>query len=133
MQSTGIDHVNLHFPVDRLDEVIAFYVETFGFEAPFDEPSVAVANDPGLFALALGNGARLFVNPTEEFDPEVHNYRHMALRIPESPSELKAFLDTHDIEIRNTAERHRESVGDYTSYYISDPFNYTIELMAIGE
>ncbi len=38
MQTTGIDHVNLAFPADRLSEVIEFYVDIRGFTTDFDDP-----------------------------------------------------------------------------------------------
>jgi len=131
MRATGIDHVNLSFPADRLDEVVGFYVDTLGFEAPFDDPHAAVADDPGLFSIDLGDG-RLFVNPTDAFDPDAANYRHVALRVPQSPAALREFLDGAGVAVENTAEREHERVGAYTSYYVRDPFGYTVELMAVG-
>lgn len=133
METTGIDHVNLRFPADRLDEVIDFYIDTLGFSTGFDDPHEAVADDPGLFSISMGNSYRLFVNPSDDFDPEATNYRHMAIRVPIEPDELRSFLDEEGITINNTAERERDAFGAYTSYYVSDPFGYTIELMAIGE
>lgn len=133
MQVTGIDHVNLRFPADRLDEVVAFYVETLGFETGFDDPHAAVADDPGLFSLSMGGDCSLFVMPSDEFDPDAGNFRHVALCVPQSPADLRAFLDAEDIEIRNTAERESDRFGPYTSYYVADPFGYTLELMAVGE
>ena len=132
METTGIDHVNLRFPKDRLDEVITFYIDTLGFSTGFENPHEAVKDDPGLFSIDLGNGSRLFVNPSDSFDPSADNYRHVALRIPMSPEGLLSKLENESVPISNTAERSNESVGDYTSYYISDPFGYTVELMAIG-
>jgi len=132
MDATAIDHVNLLYPADRLDEVIDFYVETLGFETRFDDPHAAVRDDPGLFPVSLGEECRLFVNPTEEFDPEATNYRHVALRIPESPGELRKFFETEGIPIDNEAEREREATGPYTSFYVRDPVGYTVEFMAIG-
>ena len=133
MQATGIDHVNLRFPADRLDELIEFYVETLGFETGFEDPYAAVADDPGLFTIKLGETCRLFVRPSEEFDPDAENFRHVALRIPKSPEELLEFLESEGVEIDHTAEREHETFGAYTSSYVSDPFGYTVELMAIGE
>ena len=130
MRATAIDHVNLRFPVDRLDEVIGFYVDTLGFETDFEDPYAAVANDPGLFSLGLGDTCRLFVNPSAEFDPSADNYRHVALRIPETPTAVRSTLEDAEIEIVNEAERTREPIGDYTSYYVQDPFGYTVEFMA---
>lgn len=132
MHATAIDHVNLKFPADRLDEVIEFYVDTLGFSTGFDDPHAAVADDPGLFSIYLNDSSRLFVNPADDFDPDTMNYRHMALQIPIDPDDLAAFLEDEDIPINNTAERSREAFGEYTSYYISDPVGYTVELMAIG-
>lgn len=132
MQTTGIDHVNLSFPVDRLSTVIDFYVDTLEFTTEFDDPHAAVANDPGLFTIDLGETYQLFVNPTEGFTHDATNYRHMALRIPQSPDELNSFLDENDVTIDNTADRESPTFGEYTSYYISDPFGYTLELMAVG-
>lgn len=131
MNASGIDHVNLLFPADRLDEVIEFYVDTLGFTTEFDDPYAAVADDPGLFSVYFGDDGRLFVNPSDEFDPDAGNYRHLAIRIPQAPEAVKELLDEHDIEIHNTANRERPEVGTYTSYYVNDPFGYTIELMAI--
>jgi catechol 2,3-dioxygenase-like lactoylglutathione lyase family enzyme len=133
MHSIGIDHVNLGFPSDRLDEVIDFYVETLGFETAFDDPYAAVADDPGLFTLELGETSQLFVNPVEAFDPEATNLRHVALRIPESPDDLRTFLGDEGVEIDSTADRESDQFGPYTSYYVTDPFGYTVELMAVGE
>lgn len=133
MQTTGIDHVNLAFPADRLSEVIDFYVDTLGFTTGFEDPHTAVADDPGLFSIELGDTYRLFVNPSEDFDPDVTNYRHMALRIPQPPDAVEALLDDSDVSIDSTAERESDAVGAYTSYYISDPFGYTIELMATNK
>ena len=133
MHTIGIDHVNLGFPFDRLDEVIDFYVETLGFETGFDDPYAAVADDPGLFTVELGETYQLYVNPVEEFDPDATNFRHVALRIPESPDDLRAFLDDEGVEIGHTADRKSDQFGPYTAYYVEDPFGYTVELMAVGE
>ena len=130
MHATAIDHVNLRFPADRLDEVIDFYVDTLGFETDFDDPYAAVANDPGLFSLGLGDTCRLFVNPSDEFNPSADNYRHLALRIPETPAAVRSTLEDAGIPIVNEAEREREPIGPYTSYYVEDPFGYTVEFMA---
>ncbi|MFB6135534.1 MAG: VOC family protein [Halobacteriaceae archaeon] len=135
MRATAIDHVNLRFPDDRLDEVVDFYVDTLGFESGFDDPHAAVADDPGLFSLDLDGdaegGPRLFVNPSAEFDPESANYRHVAVRVPQSPADLRAFLEDAGVEVDHEAERERAGVGEYTSYYVVDPFGYTVELMAV--
>lgn len=133
MEAVGVDHINVGFPRDRLDEVIEFYVDTLGFEAPFDDPYAAVADDPGLFALELGDGDRLFVNPTDELDSPGADFRHVAVKFRASPAAVMDRLDEAGIEIDSTAERSRETVGEYTSYYVSDPFGYTVECMAIGE
>lgn len=132
MQTTGIDHLNLSFPANRLSTVIDFYVDTLGFTTGFDDPYAAVADDPGLFTISLGETYELFVNPTDDFTADTTNYRHMALRIPQSPGQLKDFLEENDVTINSTADRESATFGEYTSYYIADPFGYTIELMAIG-
>ena len=132
MRATAIDHVNLRFPADRLDEVLDFYVDTIGFETRFSDPRTAIENDPGLFPLVLGGGPLLYVNPSEEFDPDCANFRHVALRIPRSPEDLRAFFENESVEIRNEAERERDPVGPYTSFYVEDPFGYTVEFMAVG-
>ena len=132
MRTTGIDHVNLGFPADRLDEVIDFYVDTLGFETGFEDPHAAVRDDPGLFAIELGEACQLYVRPTEEFSSDAQNFRHVALRISESPSELREFFESEGIDIDHTAERESEQFGPYTSYYVTDPFGYTVEFMAFG-
>ncbi len=135
MHATAIDHVNLGFPADRLGEVIEFYVDRLGFETGFDDPHAAVRDDPGLFPIHLGDGGdgpRLYVRPVEEFDASAGSYRHVALRIDDSPEGVRSRLDEAKIEIDSTAERDREPVGSYTSYYVSDPFGYTVEFMAVG-
>lgn len=133
MHATAIDHVNLRFPADRLDEVLDFYVGALGFETAFEDPYAAVDEDPGLFPILLGETCRLYVNPADEFDADATNYRHVALRIPESPTALRDRLGDEGVTIDSEAERERDSVGSYTSYYVSDPFGYTVELMAVGE
>ncbi|WP_255168251.1 VOC family protein [Natrononativus amylolyticus] len=132
MHATAIDHVNLGFPADRLEEVIEFYVDRLGFETGFDDPHAAVRDDPGLFAIELGGGPRLYVRPVEEFDADRGSYRHVAIRIDDSPEAVRSLLEDAAIEIGSTAERERESVGSYTSYYVTDPFGYTVEFMAVG-
>lgn len=135
MYASAIDHANLGFPADRLEEVIDFYVDRLGFETGFDDPYAAVRNDPGLFAIRLGDGGdgpRLYVRPVEEFSGP-GSYRHLALRINDSPEAVRSRLGDAAIEIDSTAERDREPIGSYTSYYVTDPFSYTVELMAVGE
>ncbi|WP_114578566.1 VOC family protein [Saliphagus sp. LR7] len=135
MHASAIDHANLGFPAERLDEVIEFYVDRLGFETGFDDPHAAVRDDPGLFAIHLGDagdGPRLYVNPVEEFSGP-GDYRHLALRIDDSPEAVRSRLEEAGIGIDSTAEREREPVGSYTSYYVTDPFGYTVELMAVGE
>lgn len=133
MRATAIDHVNLRYPPERLDEVIEFYVDQLGFETAFDDPYAAVADDPGLFTIELGAGCQLYVNPSDSFDPDADSYRHVALRIPIEPDDLRQRLDESGIEIDHEAERESDFVGAYTSCYVEDPVGYTVELMAIGE
>jgi len=133
VHTTGIDHVNLSFPRDRLAEVVEFYVDTLGFDTGFEDPRAAVADDPGLFAIDLGGTYQLFVNPTDDFGPGATNYRHVALRIPTPPADMAAFLEEAGVAVDSTADRESEALGAYTSYYVTDPFGYTVELMAIGE
>jgi len=132
MHADAVDHVNLAFPADRLDEVIDFYVDRLGFETRFDDPHAAVADDPGLFPIAFGDDASLFVAPREDWERE-SNFRHVAVRVPLAPEEVEARLDDADIDVDNTAERERETTGPYTSYYVTDPFGYGLELMAVGD
>jgi len=63
----------------------------------------------------------------------VANVRDVTLRIPESTDDLRAVRDTEEIEIGHTAERAHDRFGVYISYYVDDPFGYTVELMAVGE
>lgn len=133
MDATAIDHVNMGFPSDRLGEVIDFYVDRLGFETRFDDPREAVRDDPGLFPIFLGDGPRLYVSPTDEFEPPGGNFRHLAVRVPESPASVRDRLERADVEIDSVAERSRDAFGDYTSYYVSDPFGYTLEFMAAGD
>ena len=133
MHATAIDHVNLRYPPDQLDEVIDFYVDTLGFETRFEDPHAAVEDDPGLFPILLGDDCRIYVNPTAEFDPEANNYRHVAIRILEAPEDLRERFEHEGIEVDHEAERERDSVGAYTSFYVPDPIGYTVEFMAVGE
>lgn len=130
MQALSIDHVNLAFPADRLEEVIEFYVTKLGFDSPFEDPFTAVTNNPGLFGLTLGPTCRLFVNPTASFDEPANNFRHVAVALDTTPAALHEHLAAEDIMIQHEAERNNDALGAYTSYYVSDPFGYTIELMA---
>jgi catechol 2,3-dioxygenase-like lactoylglutathione lyase family enzyme len=132
MDALRIDHVNLAFPADRLDEVIGFYVDALGFETDFDDPYAAVADDPGLFAIRLGDDYGIYVNPTDEFDPEATNFRHVAVCIAESPDCVRETVESEDLPLEHTAERTHSQFGAYTSYYVGDPFGYTVELMAVG-
>lgn len=133
MDAIRIDHVNLGFPADRLDEVIDFYVGALGFETDFADPYAAVADDPGLFAVQLGDDYKLYVNPTDSFEKGATNFRHVAVCVPEEPGDVRALLDEEGIEVGHTAEREHRQFGAYTSYYVDDPFGYTVELMAVGE
>lgn len=133
MQATAIDHVNLRYPPDRLDEVIGFYVDALGFETDFEDPHPAVEDDPGLFSIRLGPDARIYVNPDEDYDAGGTNYRHVAVRVPVEPADLEALLEEEDIGVGSTADRERDPIGPYTSYYVEDPLGYTVELMAVGE
>lgn len=51
--ATGLDHVTLRFPSDRLDEELDFYVEALDFPTGFDDPRAAIGTDPGLFPVHL--------------------------------------------------------------------------------
>jgi catechol 2,3-dioxygenase-like lactoylglutathione lyase family enzyme len=133
MQATLIDHVNLRYPPDRLDEVIAFYVDALGFETDFEDPYAAVADDPGLFPVHLGPDARIYVNPDEDYEDGEGNYRHVAVRVSTDPADLEALLEAEDVDVESTADRERDPIGAYTSYYVADPLGYTVELMAVGE
>ncbi|MEF8885484.1 MAG: VOC family protein [Haloarculaceae archaeon] len=132
METTAIDHVNLSFPADRLSEVVDFYVDALGFTTRFDDPHAAVADDPGLFRIDLGDTYQLFVNPSDGFDPDVTNYRHVALRIPQSPGAVETHLADSGVNVDRSVERESNALGADTSYYVTDPFGYTVELMAVG-
>lgn len=132
MDTIGIDHVNLLFPRNRLEEVLDFYVDTLGFETSLDDPYEDIHLDPGLFTIDVGGGSRIFVNPSDEFDPDAANYRHVAVRVAESPETVESTLADASIPIENEAQWERAPFGSYTSYYVSDPFGYTIEFMAVG-
>ncbi|WP_436925242.1 hypothetical protein [Halosimplex amylolyticum] len=57
----------------------------------------------------------------------------MALRIPQPPDAIETLLDDNGISIDSTAERESDALGAYTTYYVSDPFGYTIELIVTNE
>ncbi|NHX35849.1 MULTISPECIES: VOC family protein [Halolamina] len=127
MNPSHLDHVNLTVPADRVDDAVAFYRDTLGFE--LEDLDAYRAGDRPIFSIRLSETSLIHVSPSEEFEPpaETH-FDHVAVVVEESIDGIERELSDAGIEIEREARDLKGATGTAPAVYVRDPFGYRVEI-----
>lgn len=137
MDALAIDHVNLRYPADRLEDVIEFYCEKLGFSPEllaYDDEGDPYVDHPSHFSVRLNDECLIHMTPAA--DPDVVNrytdeertgFDHVSIIVEAPIEDIKRRLDDADVEI------HREfepggATGVGPAVFVVDPVGYMLEL-----
>jgi catechol 2,3-dioxygenase-like lactoylglutathione lyase family enzyme len=112
-----LDHVGI--AVDDMDESVAFYTETMGFEKTFSLASVE--GEMGLMYLRVGENTFLELTPASEYVPA--GLTHIGIQV-EGMESVKAMVEGRGA----TPTETRRSSSQAILSYINDPQGIPIEL-----
>lgn len=128
MQLKHLDHLNLS--VSSFDETASWYKRVFGFEIVEsglwrDKPWGVLKSGDAMLCVYEDPG-RKFIDGDALRTSRVHGFNHFALRITDRSEWL------HTIKRENISLNYGEQVSwpHSTSWYVSDPTGYEIEVVA---
>jgi catechol 2,3-dioxygenase-like lactoylglutathione lyase family enzyme len=128
MDARAIDHVNFMIPEAGIDDALAFYRDTLGFET--ENLDAYREGERSLFTFRLGESCVIHVSPDEAFDaPTERNLRHVCLVLAASIDEIKRTLDEAEHDVRRESTP-LGATGRNPAVYVEDPFGYVLELKA---
>ena len=126
MDPTGIDHLNLRIPADRVDEFVSLYRDSLGFE--FEHLNAYRSGDRGFFYVRLADDTVIHVSPTDSFSPpDGDGFNHVAIFVAEPRAVVRERLEDAGVEIVEEATRLGAD-GRRPSISFEDPFGYPIEI-----
>ncbi len=123
MTQARINAISPFFIVSNVQQTVAFYCETLGFEADYLDPK----DDP-FFAIVRRDGAMVFLKSHQGLDPTPNSSRHPWIRwdayvsVPDPDSlaaEFNASGVTFDKPLGNTSENLR-------GFDVRDPDGYVL-------
>lgn len=127
MEIDAIDHVNLRIPEDGTDAAVDFYGDRLGFDIEGLERYER--DEIPFFDVRLAPGCVIHLWPTTAFEaPTGDNFNHVALRVGSDVDTLKNELAAADIEIDDEHDAPLGATGRAPAVYLTDPFDYRIEL-----
>lgn len=116
----GIDHIVLK--TNKLEEMTAFYCDILGCTVERTQEAFH------LVQLRAGDNLIDLLGVEEDISADGRNMAHFCLRVsPFDYQQLKAYLDSHNIEVDRYGERY-SSQGLGWSFYLKDPQGNEIEL-----
>ncbi len=131
MNAEWVDHLNLRIPEDRIEEFVALYRDSLGFD--IEHLDAYRAGDQGFFFLRLNDESVVHVSPTDSFSPpDGDGFDHVAIFVDEPRGAVREHLEESDAEIVDEATR-LGGAGRYPSIYFEDPFGYLVELKSDEE
>jgi catechol 2,3-dioxygenase-like lactoylglutathione lyase family enzyme len=127
VNAAHLDHVNLAVPADRVDDAVAFYRDTLGFE--LEDLDAYRAGDRPIFSIRLSETSLIHVSPSENFEPPAEtNFDHVAIVVEESIEAIERELTAAGIEIEREARDLKGATGTAPAVYVRDPFGYRVEI-----
>lgn len=127
MNAEWIDHLNIRVPADRIDEFVALYGDSLGFEIEHLEDYRA--GETGFFYLRLAENSVFHVSPTDSFtEPDNQAFNHVALFVDEPRETVRERLAASDAEIVDVVDERLGATGAFPSIYFEDPFGYLVEI-----
>lgn len=126
MDTHHIDHVNIRIPKSGVDDAVAFYADSLGFEP--EQLDAYREGDRTLFSFRLGPESVLHVRPVNDFEPPSGtSYDHWAIVVTQPIREVKQRLEDAGINVRRESNP-LGATGRAPAVYVEDPFGYIIEL-----
>ena len=123
MTRPSMQGISPFFIVSNVDQTIAFYRDTLGFEVRFQEPG----RDP-FFAIIGRDGAQIFVKSDEAVSPLPNHTRHRSMRWDAyvnalDPDALAAEFAGHGAAFSAPLEDTHDGLRGFE---ISDPDGYVL-------
>lgn len=126
MRSSHLDHVNIRIPETRVDDAVAFYRDTLGFD--IEDLDAYRRGDRPIFSVRLSATSLVHISPSETFEPPAEtNFDHLAIVVDDSIEEVREQLTATGVEIERTGTP-KGATGTAAAVYIRDPFGYRLEL-----
>lgn len=127
MNPSHLDHVNLRIPVEGVDDAVAFYRDTLGFE--LEDLNAYRAGERPIFSVRLSETSLIHVSPSEEFDPPgERNFDHVAIVVDDPIDAIERDLREAGVEIEREARDLKGATGTAPAVYARDPFGYRVEI-----
>ena len=127
MNPSHLDHATLVIPEDRVDDAVAFYRDTLGFE--LEDLDAYRAGERPIFSVRLSATSLLHLSPDESFEPpEETNFDHVAIVVEEEIDTIEQQLTDAGIEIEREPRELKGATGTAPAVYVRDPFGYRVEI-----
>lgn len=131
MNPSHLDHVNLAIPDEGVDDAVAFYRDTLGFE--LEDLDAYRAGDRPIFSIRLSATSLIHVRPIDDFEaPDETNFDHVAVVVEESIDEIEQQLTNAGVEIERGPRELKGATGTAPAVYVRDPFGYRVEIKSAG-
>jgi len=126
MNPAHLDHANLRIPADRVDDAVAFYRDTLGFE--LEDLDAYRAGDRPIFSVRLSTTSIVHLSPSEEFEPPAdRNFDHVAIVVEDEIEAVKRELTDVSVDIERESTP-KGATGSAPAVYVEDPFGYRLEI-----
>ncbi|QKY19616.1 VOC family protein [Halolamina sp. CBA1230] len=127
MNPSHLDHANLVIPEDRVDDAVAFYRDTLGFD--LEDLDAYRAGERPIFSVRLSATSLLHLSPDESFEPPAEtNFDHVAIVVEEDVDTIEQQLTDAGVEIEREPRELKGATGTAPAVYVRDPFGYRVEI-----
>lgn len=131
MNPAHLDHVTINIPEPRVDDAVAFYRDTLGFE--LEDLDAYRAGERPIFSIRLSETSLIHVSPSEGFEPPTEaNFDHFAIVVEDAIDAIERQLADADVEIEREPRDLKGATGTAPAVYVRDPFGYRVEIKTGG-